>query len=98
MHTRVLPIKVTETLTALRGAAEDGFSEVFCDTQVLAAKMDIEITRPRTVGRQTHRDNVTAGGTEQLFRQRIYISFLENITSDLVGWRSPKENDESNVC
>jgi len=54
------------------------------DAQALTTKMDIEITRPRTVVRQTHRDDVTATSTG-FFRQTIYIPFLENITSDLEG-------------
>ena len=52
--------KVIEPLKALRSAAEDGVRKVFfSDAQALTTKMDIEITRLRTVDRQTHRDDVT---------------------------------------
>jgi len=58
VHTHMLP--VIEPLKALRNAAEDGVRKVFfSDAQALTTKMDIEITRLRTVDRQTHRGDVT---------------------------------------
>jgi len=85
----VLPTNVIETLTALRSAAEDGFRNVFFLTHKPWQQNWIEVTRPQTVGRQTHRDIVTAGTTRVLMsffgKQSTFHSWKISLLSDLEG-------------
>ena len=85
--------KVIETMKAQKSAAKDGVRKVF-----LAAKMDIDI-RLRTVGRQTRRENITAGSTYELFSaNNLHHSILGKYRFWPIRpiWWSPEENDDVN--
>lgn len=74
-----------DTLNVLlrkRENAEESFHNLFVEAQNLAEKLGTIIKAPRTVPRQTHRDNYQ-GNDEEYFRRTVYIPLLDSINGDL---------------
>ena len=69
------------------------FQKFFSDAEAFTAKMDIEITRPRTVLHQTDGDNVTAGSNME-FVKSSFSGFGESVLQICqmeIAWQLQKD-------
>lgn len=71
-----------DVLLCKRENADENFHNLFVEAQDLAEKLGTDIKAPRTVSRQTLRDNYE-GTDEEYFRRTVYIPLLDSITTDL---------------
>lgn len=70
------------TLKEKRNEAEICFKDIWSNILESAFKINIEVSKPRTVGRQVHRDNYD-GTPEEYFRRSVFIPVLDEIISAL---------------
>lgn len=63
--------------------ADEEFHRVFFSASEMAEKIGEELTAPRNAGRQTHRANAPAEGTEEYYRRNIFIPFLDHLIYEL---------------
>jgi hAT family C-terminal dimerisation region len=63
--------------------ADEEFHRVFFSASEMAEKIGEELTAPRNAGRQTHRANAPAEGTEEYYRRNIFIPFLDHLINEL---------------
>ena len=71
-------ITVKKKLEEARNEAGDTFSPIFKKSSDLCEDLEVPVSRPRTIGRQTMRHNVPADSVEEYFRRSLFIPFLEN--------------------
>lgn len=74
---------VRQALETKRKNADQSFKEIMNSVTELALKVGVEITMPRTCGRQTKRVNVNAKDPEEYYKISIFISFLDNLINQL---------------
>ena len=68
---------VAAQLNNIRDDAASEFQNMFTKCQAMAASADTTITIPRTVSRQTLRDNVEHENAEQYGHRTVFIPFLD---------------------
>lgn len=73
-----ISVNLSDLLLKMRDSADDKFSEMFSTAIKLACEIDLSMTMPRTVSRQTHRDNYVANNAEEYHRRSIFIPFLDH--------------------
>ena len=66
-----------------RRGVDEHFNEIFMSAKLMADKLDIELKKPRTCGRQTKRENHSVDGIQDYYRVSTYIPLLETVTEDL---------------
>lgn len=76
-------IKVEKSLSEMRETADTCFNNIFTSVSNLCEQYDISILKPRTVGRQTHRENMPADSPEEYYRRTIFIPFLDETIESL---------------
>ena len=59
------------------------WQELYQDITNLAEKQNVLPSKPRTAGRQQHRDNVPADTPEEYWRRSVYYSLLDHIANEL---------------
>ena len=59
------------------------FSIIFTEIKKLGAKVSVELTVPRNVGRQTQRANTPSTNAEENFRRTVMIPLLDRMTTEL---------------
>jgi len=77
-----LIIDVEVVLKNMRQEAEMEFQELFRQAEQLAVKLDIEVKKPRTVGRSVFRANAGAAGQqtcEEYFRQNLFVPLVDGV-------------------
>lgn len=74
---------LNDLLQKMRVDADEKFSEIFSTAIELASDIESSISMPRTVSRQTHRENYVANDTEEYYRRSIFIPFLDHFISHL---------------
>ncbi|KAH3864340.1 52 kDa repressor of the inhibitor of the protein kinase-like [Dreissena polymorpha] len=55
----------------------------FKETTTIAAKLDVQPSKPRTCGRQTKRDNIEAGTPEDYYKRNMTIPFVDSFLSEM---------------
>jgi hypothetical protein len=72
-------------ISSLRKIRQDDnvWQELYQDITKLAEKQNVLPSKPRTAGRQQHRDNVPADTPEEYWRRSIYYPLLDHITNEL---------------
>ena len=58
-------------------------SQWFKEAEIIAQNIGIEVTKPRVVGRQRHRDNVDADSVEDYYRITTSVPLLDHISSEM---------------
>lgn len=74
---------VLQKLKHKRSSPEIVFSNIFKTISLLHEKLNINLSTPRIVGRQTHRVNVQTDSIEDYYRITIYIPTLDFLIEDL---------------
>lgn len=67
----------------MRRQANKKFHDLFLDVEKVACQIGTEITVPRVINKQLHRDNYMCDSAEDFYRLSIYIPFLDNIMAQL---------------
>ncbi len=49
----------------------------------LAAKFNVEASKPRNAGRQVHRENVPADTPSQYWKRAMYLPFMDHLLQEL---------------
>ena len=60
-------------MAAIQAAAKSEFESLFKTIIEKAAELNVDVTLPRVVGRQTYRSNIDADTPEKYYRVLIYI-------------------------
>ena len=68
---------VQKTLQNYRCNVNEIFSNIFLKVSTLCDKHEINISRPRIAGRQTHRQNIPSESVEKYYKRAIFIPFLD---------------------
>ena len=58
------------------------WQELYQDKTKLAEKQNVLQSKPRTAGRQQHRDNVPADTPEEYWRRSVYYPLLDHIANE----------------
>lgn len=66
-----------------RNQVDEVFHNLFMEVKEIADKLDIELKKPRIVGRQTQRLNIIAQTPEEHYKLTIYIPLLDHVLTDL---------------
>lgn len=76
---------VLSVLESRRADADTYFKGVSVQVENIASKLNIELRKPRTVGRQVHRSNypLQSKSMEDYYRVSVFIPLLDNILLDL---------------
>lgn len=74
---------VRQALEAHRDTSDQSFKEIMNNVTMLASQVGVEISTPRTCGRQTMRINVDAKDPEEYYKISIFIPFLDNLIQQL---------------
>lgn len=72
-------ISLIEIFESHRNNAEEEFSALFENVQEIAEELKVEIKPPRTCGKQTNRANYEFTTTEEYFRRRLFIPYLDSL-------------------
>ena len=72
-------------ISSLRKIRQDDnvWQELYQDKTKLAEKQNVLQSKPRTAGRQQHRDNVPADTPEEYWRRSVYYPLLDHIAYEL---------------
>jgi len=72
-------------ISSLRKIRQDDnvWQELYQDITKLAEKQNVLPSKPRTAGRQQHRDNVPADTPEEYWRRSVYYPLLDHIANEL---------------
>jgi hypothetical protein len=72
-------------VSSLRKIRQDdnAWQELYQDIAKLAEKQNVLPSKPRTAGRQQHRDNVPADTQEEYWRRSVYYPLLDHIVNEL---------------
>ncbi len=62
---------------------DEYFSEIYQQASDICIEFNIEMKKPRIVGKQSTRNNVPAESTEIYFRKAIMIPFLDHVINNL---------------
>lgn len=71
------------TLNTRRTHAGHHFNDIFSDATQMADKLDVEVRKPRTCGRQSHRNNHPSQSCEDFYRVSAYIPLIDMVIEDL---------------
>ena len=74
---------VISTLQQMKDEADQEFQAIFQDAQEMAAAVGQTIEKPRTCGRQAHRNNTAADSAHEYFLKALFVPFLEHLIADL---------------
>ena len=74
---------IAAQLNYIRDDAASEFQNIFTKCQTLAASAEATIIVPRTVSRQTLRDNVEHKNAEQYYHRIVFIPFLDCLVKQL---------------
>ena len=71
--------------SSLRKIRQDDnvWQELYQDITNLAEKQNVLPSKPRTAGRQQHRDNVPADTPEEYWRRSVYYPLLDHIVNEI---------------
>ena len=58
------------------------WQELYQDKTKLAEKQNVLQSKPKTAGRQQHRDNVSADAPEEYWRRSVYYPLLDHIANE----------------
>lgn len=73
---------VVKTLRHIRG--DDGaWQKLYADTKRLANTQNIEPTKPRTAGRQMHRDNLPGDTPELYWKRSVFYPLLDHLATEI---------------
>ena len=81
--------QVSSVVSTLKGMRRDSigeFKKIFVETKKLGQQLhgdQFELSRPRIVGHQVHRNNPEASSPEDYFRITLYDEFLSHVVSEL---------------
>jgi len=70
-------LNIKNTLKEIRQNIEAHFRTLFIAATELCEKWEVEIRKPRIVGRQIHRSNIPSETVEEYFRRGICIPFID---------------------
>jgi hypothetical protein len=73
---------VNSSLRKIR-QGDNVWQELYQDITNLAEKQNVLPSKPRTAGRQQHRDNVPADTPEEYWRRSVYYPLLDHIANEL---------------
>ena len=74
---------VAAHLNDIRDDAASEFQNIFTKCQAMAPSADTTITVPRTVSRNTLRDNFKHDNAEQYYHRTVFIPFLDCLVQQL---------------
>lgn len=72
-----------DTVQSYRDNVDAQHSVWYQQAKTIAESLDIEIKKPRTCGRQTHRSNVPADSVEDYYRKSVTIPFLDHLLEEI---------------
>lgn len=85
---------LVELIKNHRNFAKDNFHNLWENMETCLSELNIELTPPRTVKRQTCRTNIPSDSPESYYRRSIFIPYLDSLITSLEE-RFPEENDVS---
>lgn len=74
---------VTKVLVSRRSRLNESFVKTWEEAKVLAEKLGIELTKPRVVKKQVHRENIPSSSAEEHYRRAVYTQFLDHVHSQM---------------
>ena len=75
--------EIKEFYREMRKNAVNEFQKVYQQCERMAAKIDIQPSKPRNCARQRHRPNADAENTESWYRINVAIPFMDHILQEL---------------
>ena len=95
--TDVLTVRkhIQELLGVFRNDRENAklkFQQLFCKSQKLSEKFEVDITVPRRSKKMMHRSNYDAKDAEEYYRVSVYIPYLDSLINSLTT-RFHESND-----
>lgn len=79
----VLTYTFLDPLVKVRNDVDAYHDMWYSDAIELAKKVDVQETRPRVIGRQTHRDNPRCDSPTEYFKTTITIPFLDHLLTEM---------------
>src|SRR5258705_11864638 len=73
-----------KVIQKMRDDADEGFHDLFTEIVQVCDQHNIDLTIPRTVSRQRHRNNVRAESLEEDYKRASYILFLDSLKTQEV--------------
>lgn len=73
----------------LRETIEDDFNQIYEQAVRMAAQVNVQPSKPRATGRQTHRGNVPAETVKDYYLHNMAIPFLDHVISEFESRFSP---------
>ncbi len=84
---------IINRIQSKRDSADEYFSEIYQQATDICIEFNIEMKKPRIVGKQSTRNNVPAESTEIYFRTAMMIPFLDHVINNL----NERFNDKNKI-